>query len=134
MKLDYSNLHVVVTGGAGALGAAVVELLIDAGATVHIPAHRAPDTSKFPLARNERVKIAAPVDLADEEAVRTFYQSLPSLWASVHAAGGFAAGAIADTSLDAGFVGRTRRRTNLGECGHSVDHGYADQSNGNAES
>jgi NAD(P)-dependent dehydrogenase (short-subunit alcohol dehydrogenase family) len=99
MKIDYSNLHVVVTGGAGALGAAVVELLIDAGATVHVPTHRAPDPSEFPLARHERVRIVAPIDLADEDAVRSFYQSLPSLWASVHAAGGFAAGPIADTSL-----------------------------------
>ena len=36
MELDYSNRHVVVTGGTGALGAAVVELLINAGATIHI--------------------------------------------------------------------------------------------------
>src|SRR5438105_3782397 len=37
MTLDFSNLHVVVTGGTGALGAAVAELLLDAGATIYIP-------------------------------------------------------------------------------------------------
>jgi NAD(P)-dependent dehydrogenase (short-subunit alcohol dehydrogenase family) len=99
MNPDFANLHVVVTGGTGALGAAVAQLLIDAGAIVHIPAHRAPDAAAFGLAKHDRVKIAAPVDLADEGAVTSFYQSLPSLWASIHTAGGFAAGAIADTSL-----------------------------------
>jgi NAD(P)-dependent dehydrogenase (short-subunit alcohol dehydrogenase family) len=99
MTLDFTDRHVVVTGGTGALGAAVAQLLVDAGATVHIPARHAADPAKFPLARHERVRIASPIDLADETAVRTFYQSLPALWASLHTAGGFAAAAITDTSL-----------------------------------
>jgi NAD(P)-dependent dehydrogenase (short-subunit alcohol dehydrogenase family) len=100
VKLDYSNRHVVVTGGTGALGAAVAERLLEAGAAmVHIPAHRAPDPAKFALARHQRVHVAAPVDLVSEDAVRSFYQSLPSLWASIHTAGGFAASQIAETSL-----------------------------------
>ena len=99
LQLDYSNRHVVVTGGTGSLGAAVVQLLLDAGATIHIPAHRAPDPARFSLARHDRVKVGAPVDLSDEHAVRDFYQSLPSLWASIHTAGGFAASPIVETSL-----------------------------------
>jgi NAD(P)-dependent dehydrogenase (short-subunit alcohol dehydrogenase family) len=99
MLIDYSNLHVVVTGGTGALGGAVVERLINAGAIVHIPAHRAPDPARFPLVQHDRVKISAPIDLGDEKAVATFYQSLPSLWASIHTAGGFMMASIADTSL-----------------------------------
>lgn len=99
MELDYSNRHVVVTGGTGALGAGVVEMLIHCGATIHIPAHRAPEPSGFPLARHERVRIVAPVDLTSEDAVRSFYQSIPSLWASIHIAGGFVAAPIAETSL-----------------------------------
>src|ERR1700704_6368676 len=98
MKLDFSNCHVVVTGGTGSLGAAVVELLVNAGATVHIPAHRAPDPARVSLAKHERVKIVAPVDLDNEDAVKSFYESLPSLWASIHAAGGFTAGPITETS------------------------------------
>src|SRR4051794_18327272 len=98
MKPDYMDRHVVVTGGTGALGAAVVELLIAAGATVHVPAHRAPDPTAFPLARHERVQVVSGIDLGDEEHVRSFYGSRPPLWASVHAAGGFAAAPIAETS------------------------------------
>lgn len=99
MQLDYLNRHVVVTGGTGALGAAVVDLLVRAGATVHIPAHRQPDPGRFPLAEQARVNVVAPVNLSDEEAVGSFYRGLPSLWASIHAAGGFTAAPIAQTSL-----------------------------------
>jgi NAD(P)-dependent dehydrogenase (short-subunit alcohol dehydrogenase family) len=94
LNLDFTNRHVVVTGGTGALGAAVVDLLIDAGATCHVPAHRPPDGPP-----RERVHVESKIDLTDESAVSKFYASLPSLWASIHTAGGFAAAAIADTSL-----------------------------------
>ncbi|HVT89332.1 MAG TPA: SDR family NAD(P)-dependent oxidoreductase [Tepidisphaeraceae bacterium] len=93
-NLDYTALHVVVTGGAGALGAAVVEILLNAGATCHVPAH---GQSKQPA--RDRVYIETGIDLTDEASVSRFYNSLPSLWASIHTAGGFAADAIADTSL-----------------------------------
>jgi NAD(P)-dependent dehydrogenase (short-subunit alcohol dehydrogenase family) len=99
--LGYSDRHVVVSGGTGTLGAAVVDLLTAAGATVHIPAHRAPDPAKFPLVRHDRVQVVAGVDLGDEEHVRSFYQSRPPLWASIHAAGGFTAAPVAETSLAA---------------------------------
>jgi NAD(P)-dependent dehydrogenase (short-subunit alcohol dehydrogenase family) len=99
MDINFANRHVVVTGGGGALGAAVVKILVDAGATCHLPVHRAPDPAKSALMAHERVKIVAGVDLTDEHAVTSFYASLPGLWASVHVAGGFAFGAIADTTL-----------------------------------
>ena len=34
--MDYRDRHVVVTGGTGALGTAVVAALIEAGATCHV--------------------------------------------------------------------------------------------------
>jgi NAD(P)-dependent dehydrogenase (short-subunit alcohol dehydrogenase family) len=93
-NLDFAGQHVVVTGGTGALGAAVVDLLVDAGAVCHVPAHQRPQG-----AARERVLIEPGIDLTDEAAVSRFYASLPELWASIHTAGGFAAGAIVDTSL-----------------------------------
>src|SRR5215213_8503293 len=101
MQIDFAGRDVVVTGGTGSLGAAVVELLVAAGATCHIPAHRAPDAAKFPLARHERVRITAGIDLADEGAVTRYYAALPTLWASVHAAGSFDMAPLTETTLAA---------------------------------
>jgi NAD(P)-dependent dehydrogenase (short-subunit alcohol dehydrogenase family) len=98
--MDYANRHLVVTGGTGALGAAVVELLVAAGATVHIPAHRAPDPAKFAMARHERLRITPGIDLTNEQQVASFYNATPPIWASIHTAGGFAMSPIADTSLE----------------------------------
>ena len=99
LNLDFLNRHVVVTGGAGALGAAVVQIFVDAGAVCHIPAHARPDPARFPLAGHERVRITAGIDLTDEKAVAGFYSSLPSLWASVNTAGAFSAAPITETTL-----------------------------------
>ena len=73
---------IVVTGGGGALGRAVVEALSVAGATCHVPR------------RDE-------LDLTDEAAVAAYYTARPGLWASVQVAGGFAAGPFVDTTLEA---------------------------------
>jgi NAD(P)-dependent dehydrogenase (short-subunit alcohol dehydrogenase family) len=95
LNLDFTDLHVVVTGGTGALGAAVVQVLIDSGAVCHVPAL---DQPTGPV--HERVHVESRIDLSDEAAVNHYYDSLPSLWASVHVAGGFAAGSIGETSLE----------------------------------
>jgi NAD(P)-dependent dehydrogenase (short-subunit alcohol dehydrogenase family) len=88
--------HVVVTGGTGALGAAVVKAFVEAGATCHIPAIEAsPPTARLP-ARN--VSVAASIDLADEASVAGFYDKLPPLHAVVNIAGGFAYAPIGDSS------------------------------------
>jgi NAD(P)-dependent dehydrogenase (short-subunit alcohol dehydrogenase family) len=74
--------HVVVTGGKGALGGAVVAWLEARGATVHVPD-------------------IASVDLSREPDAVGYYAALPPLWASIQLAGGFAMAAIAETSLAA---------------------------------
>lgn len=87
--------HVVVTGGTGGLGEVVVERLVRAGAMCHIPTHRAgAATGRAPP---KGVHFVPGVDLTDEAAVDRFYDALPALWASVHLAGGFAMGPIADS-------------------------------------
>jgi len=92
MRLD--DLHVVVTGGAGALGRAVVHRLVELGACCHVPVRRAGSSDTFPSA----VRITPDVDLADDASVRDYYAAIPWLWASIHCAGGFAMAPIQETS------------------------------------
>jgi NAD(P)-dependent dehydrogenase (short-subunit alcohol dehydrogenase family) len=74
------GLHVVVTGGNGALGGAVVAHLEARGATVHVPD-------------------IGTVDLTNEAAAVAYYAQLPPLWASIQLAGGFQMAPIVETSL-----------------------------------
>jgi NAD(P)-dependent dehydrogenase (short-subunit alcohol dehydrogenase family) len=88
--------NVVVTGGTGALGQAVVARFLKAGAICHVPSRKAADK---PVSWGDgQVSIVPDIDLADEGAVGRFYDAVPDLWASVHLAGGFAMAPIADTS------------------------------------
>jgi NAD(P)-dependent dehydrogenase (short-subunit alcohol dehydrogenase family) len=78
--MDLTDRHVVVTGGAGALGSAVVPALRERGAIVHAPA-------------------IEEIDLADEASVERYYAALPGLWGSIHLVGGFVMKPIAETRL-----------------------------------
>lgn len=95
---DFAGKNVVVTGGSGALGRAVVGLLVRRGAQVHVPCVEAavPDS----VAGLEGVRAAAGVDLTDAAAVTAFYADVPELWASIQIAGGFRMAPFADTSLE----------------------------------
>jgi NAD(P)-dependent dehydrogenase (short-subunit alcohol dehydrogenase family) len=83
--------QVVVTGGKGALGGAVVALLEARGAIVHVPD-------------------IATVDLSNEAAATAYYAALPPLWASIQLAGGFALAPLTETSL-ADFENQWRMNT-----------------------
>ena len=95
--MAYRDRHVVVTGGTGALGRAVVEQLIADGAICHVPALSEKETQNFPLRDHAQVKISTDGDLADEAAVARLFASVPQVWASIHIAGGFAAAPVTDT-------------------------------------
>jgi NAD(P)-dependent dehydrogenase (short-subunit alcohol dehydrogenase family) len=97
--MDLEGRHVVITGGAGGLGGAVVEIVTAAGATCHLPVRKHGEARRQ-LASNERALLVEGVDLTDEAAVTAFYAGLPPLWASVHLAGGFRTGGFLDTRLD----------------------------------
>src|SRR3954470_8375042 len=88
MQLDYRDRHVVVTGGTGALGTAVVGALIELGATCHVPYRSEGEAQRFPHRAHRNVTLVALGDLADEKAVNGFYAGLNKLWASIHIAGG----------------------------------------------
>jgi len=88
--MDFRDRHIVVTGGAGALGSAVVAALVEAGAICHVPCLDEAEAQRFRLRTHERVRAVVAGDLADEAAVDRVFADLPSLWASIHIAGGFA--------------------------------------------
>src|SRR5262249_61590419 len=73
---------------------------IAAGATCHVPYLHEAEVAHFPHRTHPKVTLIAAGDLADEAAVTRLYAAVPSPWASIHLAGGFAAGAVADTGQD----------------------------------
>src|SRR5690606_33785852 len=97
---DCTNRHVVVTGGSGALGLAVVRALTERGATCHVPVFAAKELDAFPFRDHPRVRVRAGPDLTVESTVQRFYAELPSLWASIHLAGGFAMKPVTETTLE----------------------------------
>jgi NAD(P)-dependent dehydrogenase (short-subunit alcohol dehydrogenase family) len=109
--MDYRNRHVVVTGGTGALGSAVVGGLVAAGAVCHVPYVHAAEAEHYPLRDHGQVKLLGPIELTEEIAVARLYDGTAELWASIHLAGGFAAAPIGQTTktdlvkqLDMNFV------------------------------
>lgn len=99
--MAFTGKKVVVTGGAGALGTAVVGRLLDLGATVHIPAFTAHEAQRFAHKDAKGVHLVAGVDLGDEAQVAAFYAGVGPLWASIHIAGGFDMAAVLETSAAA---------------------------------
>jgi len=86
----FGGRHVVVTGGTGALGTAVVGKLIEDGAICHVPYLHEEEAKRFPHSTHKSVSLTALGNLADEAAVATYYDGIGKLWASIHIAGGFA--------------------------------------------
>jgi NAD(P)-dependent dehydrogenase (short-subunit alcohol dehydrogenase family) len=94
---DFSNRNVVVTGGTGALGTAVAGALLDAGARCRIPYRDERDLKTFAHRDHKNVSLIAVKDLADEADVTKLYDGMTPLWASIHIAGGYLWGPVADT-------------------------------------
>jgi NAD(P)-dependent dehydrogenase (short-subunit alcohol dehydrogenase family) len=98
-----SPRSVLVPGGTGGLGRAVVQRLLGDGYRC-IVVYRTPDkwqTLQQEVQHNQLYGIQA--DLADEAAVQQAVQQardIGGLYALVHLAGGFEGGSVAETSLD----------------------------------
>ncbi len=97
--MDFRDRHLVITGGAGALGAAVVTALVEAGAICHVPCFDGAEAQRFRPRGHKHVVLSVTGSLADETAVNRLYQGIMPLWASVHLAGGFAAARLAETGV-----------------------------------
>jgi NAD(P)-dependent dehydrogenase (short-subunit alcohol dehydrogenase family) len=97
--MNFDGRHIVVTGGAGALGTAVVTALVEAGALCHVPCFDEAEAQRFRLRDNKQVTLTVAGNLADEAAVSRAYQGIAPLWASVHIAGGFAFGPLREAAV-----------------------------------
>ena len=97
MQSALTNKRIVITGGAGFLGQAIVQAMISEGAAVEATWHAESEQKHLPPA-TERLRLHR-LDVSDESAVAAFYASLPDLWASVHTVGGFAMAPLAETSV-----------------------------------
>jgi NAD(P)-dependent dehydrogenase (short-subunit alcohol dehydrogenase family) len=100
---DFKDRHVVVTGGTGALGTAVVGALLEGGAVCHVTCLERKELQRFPYMG--QVRVTEGVDVGDESSVQTFHRRFggagtePRLWGSVHVAGGFAMSPVEGTSI-----------------------------------
>jgi NAD(P)-dependent dehydrogenase (short-subunit alcohol dehydrogenase family) len=94
--VDFQRRDVVITGGTGGLGTAVVGALLKAGATCHVPYIEAREAEHFPLRNHPQVRLMHDMNLMDEDVVAKLYESVPALWASIHLAGGFAMAPLID--------------------------------------
>ena len=97
--MDFRDRHIVVTGGTGALGTAVVAALLASGAVCHVPCLDEAEAQRFRLRDQRGVALTVTGSLADEAAVVRLYGGIGPLWASIHIAGGFAAAPLRETSL-----------------------------------
>ena len=97
MNNDFTGRGVVITGGTGALGSAVVARLLGAGAGCHVTWVEQRELAHFP--HKDKVQLHQ-VNCADERAVTDFYSKLNEVWASVHIVGGFAMSTVEKTSAD----------------------------------
>jgi NAD(P)-dependent dehydrogenase (short-subunit alcohol dehydrogenase family) len=97
--MDFRDRHIVITGGAGALGTAVVAALVEAGAICHVPCFNEAEAQRFSLRDHKQVTLVIAGNLADEAVVERAYQGIAPLWGSIHIAGGFAAAPLREMSL-----------------------------------
>jgi NAD(P)-dependent dehydrogenase (short-subunit alcohol dehydrogenase family) len=109
--MDFRDRHVIVTGGTGALGTAVVGALLEAGAFCHVPCMSEAKAQRSPHHAHPRVQLLAHASLADEAAVAKLFDAVPELWASIHLVGGFAMSPVSETDkaalmhqIDTNFV------------------------------
>jgi NAD(P)-dependent dehydrogenase (short-subunit alcohol dehydrogenase family) len=98
--MDFRDRHVVITGGAGALGTALVEALVQTGAICHIPCLNEAEAQRFRLRDHKHVVLSVTGSLADEQNIAGLYSGITPLWASIHLAGGFAAGPLRETKAE----------------------------------
>jgi NAD(P)-dependent dehydrogenase (short-subunit alcohol dehydrogenase family) len=104
---DLAGRVAIVTGATGVLGTSVVSAFLDAGAHVAAPYRSTTGADELRSAIGnaaERLTLES-VDVSDEVAMARFAESVVARFGRIDAlaalAGGFAAGPVADTGIDA---------------------------------
>ena len=95
--MDFQERHIVITGGTGALGVAVVGALLENGGVCHVPTTSDASAYSYVHRLHPNVRLVTTGSLSDETAVEKLYGGVPALWASIHLAGGYAASKLAET-------------------------------------
>src|SRR5690348_5483553 len=95
-KMNFSGKQVVVTGGTGALGSALVGALVETGAACRVAYVHDGELERFARKYDPKVELVKVADLSEEADVAKLYANVTP-WASIHIAGGFAMGAVAET-------------------------------------
>jgi NAD(P)-dependent dehydrogenase (short-subunit alcohol dehydrogenase family) len=93
--MQFAHRTVIVTGGTGALGRAVVGALLSKGAHCRVPYVVEAEAATFPY--KDGVTLIPRCELTNEDDIARLYDGVTDLWASIHVAGGFAMGAVAET-------------------------------------
>jgi NAD(P)-dependent dehydrogenase (short-subunit alcohol dehydrogenase family) len=84
--------RVIITGGTGGLGGAVVDAFAAAGARCEVTTRKAEKSSR------DAVRYHV-IDVTDEAAITQFYGQFNDLWVSIHLVGAFDISPIEKTSL-----------------------------------
>ncbi len=95
--MDLEGKHIVITGGFGGLGQAVIKAFSQRGAICHLPILEHEDM----VPAGDHYVVTSTVDLTDERVVTDYYDQLPELWGSVHLVGGFSMAPVEKTTLSA---------------------------------
>jgi NAD(P)-dependent dehydrogenase (short-subunit alcohol dehydrogenase family) len=95
--VDFHDRNIIVTGGTGALGIALVGALLEAGASCYVPFRDENEGRSYPHRPNPRMNLVPAGSVSEESEVDALFQSVPKLWASIHLVGGFDAKPIVET-------------------------------------
>ena len=103
MGTSLTGKRIIVTGGAGALGQAVVRQLIGLGAECYVPCGNTRHANTISQLDPQLVHAISNIDLTKEDLASKFFADVAAnghLWASIHIVGGFLFAPILDTTLD----------------------------------
>src|SRR5690606_26847001 len=97
----FDGQEIVVTGGTGALGRAVVGRLLEGGARCVVPVYDERELDGLSFREHPGVTLVTGVDLTNEDDVARAFEVPRRLDASIHLAGGFSMSPIESTELGA---------------------------------